>query len=305
MLNKHCTCSDHKPLLYNNSETIPRRTKETSAHHRSILLGIFIGIVFSIGLLTFLQPISMNYNQTQLLYNVSKVNDDMVTLISSRRNNTNHEDKSSSIKPIDMISHLYDNVRILCMVHTYKDNYRKKAWWVNQTWGRRCNKLLFMANKPDETHTIEVTVLNINETRDNLWGKTKASFKHAYDHYLDDYDWFLKADDDTYVIMENLRYFLYPYPIDLPLYFGFEFTKKFMSGGAGYIVSREAVKVFIEKALPDTKHCKPGNTGVEDVEMGNCLNSVNVTIGDSIIFLYTKSQLYANDEVNQQKSFSI
>lgn len=83
------------------------------------------------------------------------------------------------------------------------------------------------------------------------------------------------------MILENLRYFLYPYPIDIPLYFGFEFQSKYMSGGAGYILSREAVRLFIEKALPNKDQCLSQNTGAEDYEMGRCLRAVNVTIGDS------------------------
>ena len=47
----------------------------------------------------------------------------------------------------------------------------------------------------------------------------------------------MKADDDTYVIVENLRYMLKDYGPNDPIYFGFRLNQTveqgYMSGGAG------------------------------------------------------------------------
>ena len=56
-------------------------------------------------------------------------------------------------------------------------------------------------------------------------------------NFSDQADWFMKADDDTYVIVENLRYMLQPYNSSQPIYFGCKFKpyvkQGYMSGGAG------------------------------------------------------------------------
>ncbi|XP_047737095.1 glycoprotein-N-acetylgalactosamine 3-beta-galactosyltransferase 1-like [Hyalella azteca] len=52
--------------------------------------------------------------------------------------------------------------------------------------------------------------------------------------------------------------------------------------GAGYVLSRTAVKKFVEEALPGSKKCRDtDDTSAEDVEIGKCLTRVGVLAGDS------------------------
>jgi glycoprotein-N-acetylgalactosamine 3-beta-galactosyltransferase len=72
--------------------------------------------------------------------------------------------------------------------------------------------------------------------------------------------------------MENLRYMLYAYPTDIPIYFGCRFKKYikqgYMSGGAGYVLSKEALRRFAEKGIHDDHKCRIDDEGAEDVELG-------------------------------------
>ena len=92
--------------------------------------------------------------------------------------------------------------------------------------------------------------LKVGEGRGNLWGKTKLSFKYVYQHHFEEYDWFVKADDDTYMIIENLRYLLKDHNSSHPIYFGRKFKpyvkQGWMSGGAGYVLSKEALRILVE-----------------------------------------------------------
>ncbi|XP_035703860.1 glycoprotein-N-acetylgalactosamine 3-beta-galactosyltransferase 1 isoform X3 [Folsomia candida] len=170
--------------------------------------------------------------------------------------------------------------RLLCWVLTSPRTHERRAKYVKQTWGKRCHILIFISTKYDPT--LPTVPLNMTEGRINLWGKTRDAFTHVYNHYLESADFFLKADDDTYVIVENLLHLLQPYDPNETLYLGCEF-KGYMSGGAGYVLSKATVKLLVEKGLSNPKICKQGNDGIEDVELvtGACLRNLNVTLGDS------------------------
>ena len=64
------------------------------------------------------------------------------------------------------------------------------------------------------------SALDIPDKRQTLTDKTVFIHQYLYTHYLSQFDWFLKADDDTYVIMENLRFLLSHFDPAVPGYIG-------------------------------------------------------------------------------------
>ncbi|XP_067653652.1 glycoprotein-N-acetylgalactosamine 3-beta-galactosyltransferase 1-like isoform X1 [Haliotis asinina] len=169
-------------------------------------------------------------------------------------------------------------VRLACFITTREKNMETKLKAVNETWGRRCDKMLYVmtTNKTGP----DILGVNITDAHGTLTEKIVHAFTHMYTTSLDQYDWFLKADDDTYVIVENLKFLLAHLNSSKPVYVGDHFApfspNGYMGGGAGYAVSREALRRLVEQGYRVPGRCRHAG-GSEDIETGRCMYKVVVS----------------------------
>ncbi|EMP42688.1 Glycoprotein-N-acetylgalactosamine 3-beta-galactosyltransferase 1-B [Chelonia mydas] len=163
---------------------------------------------------------------------------------------------------------------------TGPSNLETKARHVQATWARHCNVVLFMSSVRDDG--FPAVGLDTKEGRDQLYWKTIRAFQYVHQHHLEQADWFLKADDDTFVVLDNLRWLLANHTPEAPVYFGKRFKpfakQGYMSGGAGYVLSKEALRRFVEGFR--TQVCSH-TSSVEDLALGQCMEKMGVRAGDS------------------------
>ncbi|TGZ65663.1 hypothetical protein CRM22_005765 [Opisthorchis felineus] len=163
---------------------------------------------------------------------------------------------------------LFRKVRVVCMILTMPKNHEDKAIVVQNTWASRCNVHFFLSSVENESlHSLAAVQ---EESREALWDKTKFGIRHAVEKYSD-YDFFLKADDDTFVIVENLRKLLRDLNPNDPFIMGRRFRphvkQGYLSGGGGYVISRAALLRIHNGLANDTRCAGKAHGGAEDVRL--------------------------------------
>merc|ERR1712004_578420 len=119
-----------------------------------------------------------------------------------------------------------------------------------------------------------------------MWSRRHKEMRYLNTLHREHFDWFLKADDDTYVIVENLKRYLARRNPDHPYVLGKFFNSpqgQFHHGGAGYVLSRRALKLIGDTMV--SSGC-PGEEEPtllsEDVLLGQCLKSLGIRMDVSV-----------------------
>ncbi|XP_039255797.2 chondroitin sulfate synthase 1-like [Styela clava] len=160
-----------------------------------------------------------------------------------------------------------------------------RAIAVNSTWGSQVDKLSFFTEL-GSAEKYGVPVINLEGVSDREYPPQKKAFKmlkHMCENHIDDYDWFIRADDDVYIRVEELKEFLGLIDSNKLIYMGQpghgvpEVRDRlglnghnFCMGGPTVMFNRKALK----KLCPHLDECMAEVvSGEEDVEIGRCVSN--------------------------------
>ena len=241
------------------------------------LLAIF---TFSFGIGSWMSLYMFDINEKII---VPALNSNIIKRWQQEENN----DTDASETTVDDVK----KIRILCSIQTRPVSHAQRAIHIMETWGKHCDKVIFSSTATDVN--LGAIGFNMPDSHDFTWGRFKLMFKYIYQNFIDEYDWFVKCDDDSFFYMENLRFLLSAYSPDQPITFGHKLNntghKYGYFAGSGFVMSRYTVRVLVEQVLTNQKFfktnnsfCNVGNDALpEDWEISLCLDNYNVYAGDS------------------------
>ncbi|XP_053678321.1 chondroitin sulfate synthase 1 [Anopheles nili] len=168
-------------------------------------------------------------------------------------------------------------------VMTAKDFLEGRARAVYDTWGRQVpGKMAFFSSQDSVSSDLPLVALKGVDDRYPPQKKSFMMLHYMYEHYIDRFEWFARADDDVYIRTDRLEKFLRSIDSSKPQFIGqagrgnsedfgllsLEFDENFCMGGPGVIMSRETLR----RVAPHIPTClKNLYSTHEDVEVGRCV----------------------------------
>ena len=161
-----------------------------------------------------------------------------------------------------------------------------RAVAINKTWGTKAPKLEFFSSGSPSSNTYGLSVVTLPGVDDTYPPQKKVyrMLKYMHDHFINDYNWFMRADDDVYVRVEHLIHFLSKLDPNKELYIGqpgggraedlerirLKPHERYCMGGPGVIFSR----ALLIKLAPHLEDCLQNEvvSWNEDLEVGRCIS---------------------------------
>jgi glycoprotein-N-acetylgalactosamine 3-beta-galactosyltransferase len=189
--------------------------------------------------------------------------------------------------------------RVFCVILTQPSSLRTKAKAVHETWAKECDDHKFITVIPPRLSNVTFKIGESLETQQGmkllqaagfnsesytkLTDKIYRSFIEIYKRY-NNFDFYLKVDDDTFVFMDHLKQFLVSQKQCERKSYGYNFkywfnVKAWQSGGAGYVLSQRSMLDLGAQLVKDYNYCP--NTGFEDIDVAKCLKMLGTYPGRS------------------------
>jgi glycoprotein-N-acetylgalactosamine 3-beta-galactosyltransferase len=198
---------------------------------------------------------------------------------------------NSALEPLYLKQFAVKAPRVTCMIFTRKQNWETRGLSVRHTWSQHCDRRRFFYSNNSTfdpqnglTKVNDSVALNISDGREYLWQKTMTALIYSFRNYNNDTSWFLKADDDTYILWKNLMSYIAQFDPLQPRYLGchlrgtFSHIPKGYNSGGGYLLSWKAAEQVVNEGIVSyPKQCSTSKVGGwEDVNMGDCLQMLKI-----------------------------
>ena len=153
--------------------------------------------------------------------------------------------------------------------------------WTNTCYGA-CKVIFFSSEGSTSSHNIPVVSLPGIDDSYPPQRKSLTMLKYLHDNYINNFEWFMRADDDVFIKGDRLEKFLRSINSSIPQYIGQAGTGKreevgklylnknenFCMGGPGVVMSHVTLRLMAPHAIECVNNLL---TTHEDVEVGRCI----------------------------------
>ncbi|XP_014214211.1 glycoprotein-N-acetylgalactosamine 3-beta-galactosyltransferase 1-B [Copidosoma floridanum] len=173
---------------------------------------------------------------------------------------------------------LIKKVPVTCVVFVEK---LKLATTIEDTWGRHCNQLLFFSR-----YLSDAPVINLNIKYTSSWQLLCEVMRHVWKtRDRVPLNWLIFVNDDTFVVLENLRHMLAPLDHEQYFYLGHPVVlwgNVYNVAQAGYVLSYGILQRLI-KIFDTSAKCAAGGKywKKEDFYLGKHLSALGIQPADT------------------------